>query len=419
MLSATVAVLLAAAIPADNLSSVAAAAYWYRKDERGRGDNISEEAKPRRFPAFAVGEDTFLVADPFVRAKHLDRIEIWFRGEKVPAREVARIECPEAVVLKASRAVKGISPLAFSRGDPVEKQVWTWRRSAMSVRASDVGTNTMTEVMAATGRVFRRGEANALYLDKDRRPVWLDFGSRMEVTGDRFEYVPPTEWTRLGADTFEKAAAAIETNVVAASLGVLLRLEAEEKDGRQSIRIVYMGGDNESKNEIDAVGYAIGERVIVPCDIGGDKIARLQKAEATFPDGTSTNLVFVGALAEWNAILFDVPDGCKPKLRRCRLPAGRGLRPACDRRHRILCARRLWQDCVVQPCAARQGRAMVSSGPRVRGDGRPRALCRRRGGEPRVHAAPRGGSKPPRVAWRRDGAAHRRSCPRTQGAELP
>ena len=108
--------------------------------------------KPRRFPAFAVGEDTFLVADPFVRAKHLDRIEIWFRGEKVPAREVARIECPEAVVLKASRAVKGISPLAFSRGDPVEKQVWTWRRSAMSVRASEVGTNTMTEVMAATGR---------------------------------------------------------------------------------------------------------------------------------------------------------------------------------------------------------------------------------------------------------------------------
>ena len=133
MLSAVAAVLFAAAIPADNLSSVAAAAYWYRKDERGRGDNISEDAKPRRFPAFAVGEDTFLVADPFVRAKHLDRIEIWFRGERVPAREVARIECPEAVVLKTARAVKGISPLAFSRGDPVEKQVWTSFLSTASV----------------------------------------------------------------------------------------------------------------------------------------------------------------------------------------------------------------------------------------------------------------------------------------------
>ena len=68
MLSAALAVLLAAAIPADNLSSVAAAAYWYRKDARGKGDDISEKAKPRLFPAFAVGVDTFLVADPFVRA---------------------------------------------------------------------------------------------------------------------------------------------------------------------------------------------------------------------------------------------------------------------------------------------------------------------------------------------------------------
>ena len=322
MLSAVAAILFAAAIPADNLSSVAAAAYWYRKDERGRGDNISEDAKPRRFPAFAVGEDTFLVADPFVRAKHLDRIEIWFRGERVPAREVARIECPEAVVLKTARAVKGISPLAFSRGDPVEKQVWTWRRAALTVRASDVGTNTMTEVMAATGRVFRRGEANALYLGKDRRPVWLDFGTRMEVTGGRFEYVPPAEWAQIGADSFERAAAAIETNVVAASLGVLLRLEPEEKKDRPSVRIIYMDGDNESKNEIDAVGYAVGERVIVPCDMGGDKIARLQKAEATFPDGTSTNLVFAGALAEWNAILLDVPDGLKSKLRPLEIAEG-------------------------------------------------------------------------------------------------
>ena len=324
MLSAALAVLLAAAIPADNLSSVAAAAYWYRKDARGKGDDISEKAKPRLFPAFAVGVDTFLVADPFVRAKHLDRVEIWFRGEKVPAREVARIECPEAAVLKTVRPVEGISPLAFSRGDPVERQTWRWQRDSLTVWASGVGTNEMVSVSAATGRVFRRGEANSLYLDKDRRPVWLDLGSRMEVAGGRFEYVPPSEWTRCGADSFEKAACAIESNAVAASLGVLLRLEAEDVEGRPSTRVVYFGGggDDTGKNEIDAVGHAVGGRVIVPCDIGGDRIARLQKAEATFPDGTTTNLVFVGALAEWNAILFDIPDGFKSKVRPLEIACG-------------------------------------------------------------------------------------------------
>ena len=91
MLSVLAASLLAAAIPSDRLSSVALAAYWYKKDERGMGDEISELAKPKRFPAFAISEDEFIVADPLVREKHLDRIEIWFRGDKVSASEVARI----------------------------------------------------------------------------------------------------------------------------------------------------------------------------------------------------------------------------------------------------------------------------------------------------------------------------------------
>ena len=68
MTSTIAAVLIAAAVPSDKLSSVALAAYWYKKDERGRGDEISEQAKPRRFPAFAISEDTFLVRDPMVRA---------------------------------------------------------------------------------------------------------------------------------------------------------------------------------------------------------------------------------------------------------------------------------------------------------------------------------------------------------------
>ena len=51
MLSVLAASLLAAAVPSDKLSSVALAAYWYKKDDRGRGDEISELAMPKRFPA--------------------------------------------------------------------------------------------------------------------------------------------------------------------------------------------------------------------------------------------------------------------------------------------------------------------------------------------------------------------------------
>ena len=190
MVSAIAAALLAAAVPTDNPSSVATAAYWYKKDERGKGDDISEKAKPRRFPAFAVSEDTFLVGDPFVRAKHLDRIEIWFRGDKVPATEVARIEGQDAVVLKAGRAVKGVSPLAFAKGDPSERETWRWDGDSLMVKSSGVGTNDMTTVSVSSGRIFRRGESNSLYVDKDRKPVWVDFGARTEVPDGLA--IPPT-----------------------------------------------------------------------------------------------------------------------------------------------------------------------------------------------------------------------------------
>ena len=313
MVSAVAAVFLAVTVPTDNLSSVATAAYWYKKDERGKGDDISEKAKPKRFPAFAIAEDTFLIEDPLVRAKHLDRIEIWFRGDKVPATEVARIEGQDAVVLKSGRAVKGISPLVFAKGDPVERETWRWSNDSLTVKSSGVGTNDMTSVSVASGRIFREGESNSLYFDKDRNPVWVDFGARTEVPDGKFEYVPPSEWTRHPADSFEKSAEAIERKVSAASVGVLLKLEAEEKEGRRSF-IYYSSSDDSNKNEIDAVGFAVGGRVIVPCELGGESIARLSKAEATFPDGSSTNLVFAGALAEWNAVLFDVPEDFRAKL---------------------------------------------------------------------------------------------------------
>ena len=123
MISVFAAAFLAASLPTDQIDSVALAAYWYKKDERGVGDSISEQGKPKRYPAFAISEDTFLVRDPFVRAKHLDRIEILFRGEVLPAKEVARIEEQEAVVVRSERPVPGVKPLVFSGTDEVYKRM--------------------------------------------------------------------------------------------------------------------------------------------------------------------------------------------------------------------------------------------------------------------------------------------------------
>jgi len=315
MFAAMAIAFLAAAVPSDKITSVAVAEYWLKKDSRGKGDEIAEKSKPRSYPAFAVSEDTFLVRDPFVRERHLDRIELSFRGDKVPAKEVARIESHEAVVLKAGRPLKGVVPLAFGDGEAKEKVTWSWSGDTLVASASNVASNAMQSAMMSvvvpTGRIFRDGQSNTLYLDKDRNPVWLDFGARTEVPNGKFEYVKPSEWARVPADSFEKSAAAIEASVVAASLPLLIRLEPEDKDdGRRHSRY-----GEEAKNELDALGFAIAGRVVVSSDLKGDRIARLSKVEATFPDGSVTNLVFVGALAEWNAMVFDVPEPFKAKLK--------------------------------------------------------------------------------------------------------
>ena len=317
MLSVIAASMIAAAIPTDKLSSVAVADYWYKKDERGKGDEISEMAMPRRFPAFAIAEDEFLVSDQFVRERHRDRIEISFNGEKVPAKESARIDGQDVVVLKSERPVPGIVPLRFSDGDPVEKLTWSMDHCMLTVRASNVGTNDGVRAVAETGRVFRRGSGDTIYVDKDRNPVAIDFGTRSELVDGKFEFVSPEKWKRIPADSFEKSAAAMEKRLSEASVGILFRLDSEDKEnsGRGRSRGFFSSyGGEEGKNEIDALGYAIADKVVVPTDLDGEKIARLSKAEATFPDGSKTNLVFAGAIAEWNVIVFDIPEPFRGKV---------------------------------------------------------------------------------------------------------
>lgn len=325
MFSVVAATLLAAALPSGNLDSVALAAYWYKKDERGQGDSISELGKPKRYPAFAVSEDTFLVKDPFVRVKNLDRIEILFRGARYPAKEIARVEAENAVVIRAESPVAGLVPLAFTTNAPDAAVCWTWQGDSLVTKSVGVGTNENVTVVVETGKAYRTGRGDTLYLDKDRSPVSVDFGARKELVDGTDVVSSPSLWTRIPADSFERAATAVERRAAEAALGVVLHLEPEEKEssgGGSMFRFRFSGDDDAEKNEIDAWGVVVKDKVVVPAGLKGEAIARLKNAEATLPDGSVTNLVFVGTLAEWNAIVFTLPEGCAAKVRPFELAEG-------------------------------------------------------------------------------------------------
>jgi len=188
MTSLIASLVLAAVLPTDFLDSVGVAAYWYRKDARGKGDPISEEAKPRRFPAFAVSADTFILADPGVRSKYLDKVEFWYGGKRYPAKEIARGENPDTVMIRTEKPIDGMRPLQFVKGEPAQKLTWAWRGDALNVESGSAGTNADVRISAVTRRAFHQGKKDTLLLDKERRPVALDFGNLSPVQGERFAY---------------------------------------------------------------------------------------------------------------------------------------------------------------------------------------------------------------------------------------
>ena len=305
-------VLLAAVIPTDFLDSVGTAAYWFKKDARGKGDSISEQSKPKRFPAFAVASDTFLVQDPFVRTQHLDRVELWFGDKVYPAKESARGKEQNFVMLKTEKAVDGVKPLSFVEGEGVEQLKWDWYGDSMRIESAGIGTNASVQVNVKTRQPFYFGKSNSLIVDKQRRPVGMSFDDLVALKSDRYVFVPPLSRGTVAADSFERAAGDIERKAASAALSLVFHLEQEDKDSRQGRRWRY-DDDGPSSSEFDAMGIVVNGRVLVPNGIDAAGIARLKSVEAKFADGTKTNLVFVGALKEWKALVFDLPKGSESR----------------------------------------------------------------------------------------------------------
>ena len=115
--------------------------------------------------------------------------------------------------------------------------------------------------------------------------------------------------------------AALEARLARAYLPVFLRLDPkaqEERQGRGSYSSYDEDDDDEGGgDEKDLVGAVFaGGRVMIPSGAGAGEIARLDKIEATLPDGTKVPLRFEGALKDYQVVVASfeggVPAGVEP-----------------------------------------------------------------------------------------------------------
>ena len=269
---------------------------------RTAGD--SERGIPATMPGFVLSPREVLAPDPGVRAENLGGISLRFGGERVPAREVARIRRPRAVVLEAERPVPGVRPIEFGVGAVSN---WFYIAEHEGLRVAGMRKNSMDD-----GRRFypdlslamRKGHPCSIGLTADGTPTTVslmrDFDEASEVTNS------PCLWRREDAGTFEKEASAHEATLRAAALPVVINLEPPKREDEGHSRIVFYSGDDmddAKKKEFDAVGFVMeGGLVLVPSRLSGEQIGRISRIEAKLPGGKTVKLSFEGAYAEWNAL---------------------------------------------------------------------------------------------------------------------
>ena len=288
-------------------------------------DSLISENRSYAVPGFALAADRFLSYDPRFRTSGVERVEIRLPaepGRSWPARAVASYPEKGALLFATDEPLPGVEPLSFAAAGamPDEPSFFFVAREdgMLTTGVRSRSANDFTR-FPALGRDYVEGVENALLVNASNEAVTVSFRDRFEVGKDGFE--APSDWTAAEPDASEKAAAALEERLARAYLPVFLRLDPKSQEERQGRGMRYSyddddddGGDGDEKDLVGAV-FA-GGRVMIPTGAGAGEIARLDKIEATLPDGTKVPLRFEGALKDYAIVVaaFEngVPEGVEP-----------------------------------------------------------------------------------------------------------
>ena len=272
-------------------------------------------------PGFALAPNRFLAYDPKIRTAGVERVEIRLPqrpGEGFAARVVASFPERGALLFETEKPLPGVKPLEFAAaGEMPDEPAYFFvvRENGMlttGVRTKPVDAFTR---YLDVGKDYLRGVENALLLNASNEAVTVCFESAFEVGQGCFE--APSEWTRGEPDAAEREAAALEARLARGILPVFMRLDpkAQEERGGGRSRVYYSSDDDEGSNgdEKDLEGIVFeGGVVVIPTGAGADEIARLDKLEATLPDGTKAPLEFAGACKDFKVVYARFAGGAVP-----------------------------------------------------------------------------------------------------------
>ena len=286
-------------------------------------DSLISENRAFATPGFALAADRFLAYDPKFRTSGVERVEIRLPADPAKAwraRAVASYPEQGALLLATDEPVPGVEPLAFAAaGEMPDEPAFFFVAREDGMLTTGVRTksaNSFTRLLGL-GRDYVKGVENALLLNASNEAVTVSFRDRHEVGRGCFD--APADWAAAAPDEAERRAAALEARLARAYLPVFLRLDPKAQEERSGRRSYYDDDDDDESggDEKDLVGAVFaGGRVMIPAGVGAGEVARLDKIEATLPDGTKAPLKFEGALKDYQVVVASfeggVPEGVEP-----------------------------------------------------------------------------------------------------------
>lgn len=308
--------------------SVVTVRYWLKKNEKGEEPKLrvpylcpncrsthwreGNEDVAKRIPleisGFVTAPDRVIVQDLRIPAEFVASIAVVTPSGEVKASEFERSLRQEALQLKAEKPLDGLKPLVFTGVEP--------KVPAYFFVASEAGERVSGIARSARG-AFRHhidlgiddyeGRPNTLVLDETGAAVTVAMEKRVVLGEETF--AAPSAWTWEPAGAVAGRLAALRAKIAKGVFPVYVQLEAKAKDEKRR-SFFSMSSDDESKNDIDTMGVLLENgKVLVTCALKPQATERLQRMEATLPDGTKRTLRFVGSLADQGGLVAAFEGG--------------------------------------------------------------------------------------------------------------
>lgn len=282
-----------------------------------RDSNVSiDDAVPFELVGYVTGPDEVMIQDVSVPPEFLDRIEVMDGEKTVLAVESAYCPDANAIALKTFAPLESVKPLVFTGKPEPAKPSYFYIALDDGLLQSGVRMSNMTKFRHfVDARVsLYEGNPNTLVIDESGEPVTLAFQVKIELGKELFE--PPAKWRREPAARRSERRDAFLSECAKSILPVYIQLEAPQKE--KSLRRSYLFSSNDEVrgNDIETLGFCVGDKILIPLNLTPDQTARLAKIEATSPDGTNSSLKFVGSSLDEKLLVAafdgDLPNGVKP-----------------------------------------------------------------------------------------------------------